>query len=203
MTETPRTIAYFSMEIGIDPRIPTYSGGLGVLAGDTIRSAADLKVPMVAVTLLHRKGYFNQKLDTKGWQTEHPVVWKVEDHLEEMGPRVNVKIEGRMVLIRAYRYEATGVDGFIVPIYFLDTELPQNTEWDRTLTDHLYGGDLKYRLCQEIVLGMGGVKMVRAIGHDKVQRFHMNEGHASLLTLELFQRSCPQTRSEASSKGQG
>lgn len=184
--EVKRTIAYLSMEIGIDQEVPTYSGGLGILAGDTIRSAADLRVPMVAVTLLHRKGYFNQKLDPNGWQSEKPVEWKVENHLQEMGPRVFVKIEGRTVLIRVWKYDVVGVDGFIVPIYFLDTDLEQNSEWDRGLTYYLYGGDLKYRLCQEVILGMGGVKMIRSLGYDKIDRFHMNEGHASLLTIELL-----------------
>jgi len=181
-----RNIAYFSMEIGLDPAIPTYSGGLGVLAGDTIRSAADLQVPMVAVTLLHRKGYFHQKLDAGGWQIEEPVEWVVEDFLKEMLPRASVTIEGRTVHLRAWRYETRGISGFNVPVYFLDTDLPENSEWDRTLTHYLYGGDQHYRLCQEVILGIGGVRMLRALGYDKIERFHMNEGHSSLLTLELL-----------------
>src|SRR4030043_2101376 len=98
----PRSIAYFSMEIGLDPAIPTYSGGLGVLAGDTIRSAADLQVPMVAVTLLHRKGYFHQRLDASGWQIEEPVEWVVADFLKEMLPRASGTIEGRTEHLRAW-----------------------------------------------------------------------------------------------------
>jgi starch phosphorylase len=181
-----RTVAYFSMEIALRPEIPTYSGGLGLLAGDTIRSAADLRVPMVAVTLLHRKGYFYQRLDQSGWQTEEEVEWVVEDFLEELTPRVHMQLEGRSVLIRAWKYDVNGVDGFIVPVYLLDTDLEENTEWDRQLTHRLYGGDAWYRLCQEAVLGIGGVRMLRALGHPSLQRFHMNEGHASLLTLELL-----------------
>ncbi len=180
------TVAYFSMEIGLDPAIPTYSGGLGVLAGDTIRSAADLKVPMVAVTLLHRKGYFRQKLDASGWQREEPVEWVIEDLLREMLPRSSVTIEGRTVHLQAWRYEVKGISDFNVPVYFLDSDLPENSEWDRTLTHFLYGGDQHYRLCQEVILGMGGVRMLRALGYDRIERFHMNEGHASLLTLELL-----------------
>ena len=134
-------VAYFSMEIALEPSIPTYSGGLGMLAGDTIRSAADLRVPMVGVTLLHRKGYFYQRLDASGWQTEQPVEWVVEDHLQEMPPRVAVTLEGRRVLIRAWKYKVHGPADFYVPVYLLDTDLPENAEWDRTLTHYLYGGD--------------------------------------------------------------
>jgi starch phosphorylase len=181
-----RTIAYFSMEIGLDARMPTYSGGLGVLAGDTIRSAADLKVPMVAVTLLHRKGYFRQKLDANGWQTEEPIEWAIESYLEEMPKKTSVTIEGRVVHLQVWKYKVKGIGGFNVPVYFLDSDLPENSEWDRTLTHFLYGGDKHYRLCQEVILGIGGVRMLRALGYESIERFHMNEGHASLLALELL-----------------
>jgi starch phosphorylase len=184
-----RSVAYFSMEIGLEGGMPTYSGGLGVLAGDTLRSAADLKFPMVGVTLLHRKGYFYQRLDSGGWQREEPVEWVVEDCLEEMPQRVAVTIESRPVQLRAWCYEVRGVGGFSVPVYFLDTDLPENAEWDRSLTHYLYGGDAHYRLCQETVLGIGGIKMLRALGYEDIDRFHMNEGHASLLTLELLEEA--------------
>jgi len=180
-------VAYFSMEIGLDARIPTYSGGLGVLAGDTIRSAADMAIPMVAVTLLHRHGYFHQKLDATGWQTGEPVKWPVEDYLVEMPARTTVTIEGRTVTIRPWRYEMAGSGGGKVPVFFLDTDLPENSEFDRSLTDNLYGGDDYYRLCQEVILGTGGVRILRALGYKAISRFHMNEGHASLLVLELLE----------------
>ncbi|MCO6438373.1 MAG: alpha-glucan family phosphorylase [Phycisphaerae bacterium] len=185
MNERPM-IAYFSMEIGVESTMPTYSGGLGVLAGDSIRSAADLGLPLVAVTLLHRKGYFRQRLDASGWQTEEPDTWTIDKYLREMPSRASVSIEGRTVLLRAWRYEVTGTGGHAVPVYFLDADLPENTPWDRTLTDSLYGGDPHYRLCQEVILGMGGVRMLRALGHQQLSRFHLNEGHAALLTLELL-----------------
>ncbi|MBI3799683.1 MAG: alpha-glucan family phosphorylase [Deltaproteobacteria bacterium] len=191
------TIAYFSMEIGLEAEMPTYSGGLGVLAGDTVRAAADLKVPLVAITLLHRKGYFYQQLDKDGRQSEEPSEWVIEDFLREMSPRVSVTIEGRTVYLRCWQYEAKGVSGFAVPVYFLDTNLPENTEWDRTLTDFLYGGDKRYRLCQEVVLGIGGVRMLRALGYGSIARFHMNEGHASLLTLELLDETARLTGRQA------
>lgn len=180
-----RKIAYFSMEIALDEAVPTYSGGLGILAGDTLRSAADLKVPMVAVTLLHRKGYFYQKLDPSGWQTEEPVEWVVEDHLQEEIPRIAVTLEGRRVQVRAWRFDVVGTGGFVVPVYLLDADFPENGEGDRTLTHYLYGGDSRYRLCQEVILGTGGVRMLRALGYTDLERYHMNEGHAALLTLEL------------------
>ena len=186
MSET-RLVAYFSMEIGLESSIPTYAGGLGVLAGDTIRSAADLEVPMVAVTLLHRQGYFYQRLDATGLQTEEPVVWSVDNFLEPLPPRVTVEIERRPVQICAWRYMVTGVTGFQVPVYLLDTALSENGPEDRKLTDVLYGGDNAYRLGQEIVLGLGGVRMLRALGHQRLARFHMNEGHSALLVLALLE----------------
>jgi starch phosphorylase len=181
-----RSIAYFSMEIGLETGLPTYSGGLGVLAGDTIRAAVDLKVPMVAITLLHRKGYFYQRLDAGGGQNEEPVDWVVEDFLSEMPERVSVSIEGRAVQLRAWKYEVGDSGDFVVPVYFLDTDLEENSDWDRTLTHYLYGGDQHYRLCQEIILGIGGVRMLRALGYQALERFHLNEGHSSLLALELL-----------------
>ncbi|MEW6732694.1 MAG: alpha-glucan family phosphorylase [Acidobacteriota bacterium] len=181
-----RKIAYFSMEIGMEAEMPTYSGGLGVLAGDTIRSGADLKIPMIGISLIHRKGYFYQRLDEHGNQVEEPVEWVDNDFLRELPQRVAIILEGRTVQIRAWLYEVTGVSGFKVPVYFLDADLPENSEWDRRLTDYLYGGDKHYRLCQEAILGIGGVRMVRALGYKSIDRFHMNEGHASLLALELL-----------------
>ncbi|MFH1277880.1 MAG: alpha-glucan family phosphorylase [Candidatus Eisenbacteria bacterium] len=182
-----RTIAYFSMEIALEPGMPTYSGGLGVLAGDTIRSAADLNVPMVAVTLLHRKGFFYQSLDPDGTQREEPADWPVNDFVREVPGRPTVIIQGRTVQVRVWEYVVAGVRGEgTVPVYLLDTDLPENDAYDRALTDTLYGGDKKYRLCQEAVLGIGGVRALRALHHDGIERFHMNEGHAALLTLELL-----------------
>ena len=180
-------VAYFSMEIAINPGMPTYSGGLGVLAGDTLRSAADLGVPLVAFSLLHRKGYFRQHLDTKGVQSEDIQPWNPSDFCTEETARVTVSIEDRIVTVRAWRYDLVGRYGHIVPIYLLDTDLDGNSGWDRGLTDHLYGGDTNYRLQQEIVLGMGGARMAGALSHS-VNVYHMNEGHAALLTLALLEK---------------
>jgi starch phosphorylase len=175
------------MEIAIRPEMPTYAGGLGMLAGDTLRSAADLGIPLVAFTLLHRKGYFQQHLAPNGVQTETVQSWNPADFCVEEPARVTVLIEERIVNVRAWRYDVEGRFGHIVPIYLLDTDLELNTGWDRGLTDHLYGGDENYRMQQEIVLGMGGVRMANALGL-RVNVYHMNEGHASLLTLALLER---------------
>ncbi|MBL7215477.1 MAG: alpha-glucan family phosphorylase [Phycisphaerae bacterium] len=182
-----RRIAYFSMEIGLEEGMPTYSGGLGILAGDTVQSAADMRIPLVAVTLLHRKGYFFQKLGNDGWQTEEPVAWVPQDYTAEQSQKVVVNLEGRPVKIRAWKYEVKGISGYTVPVYMLDTDMEENAEQDRTLTHYLYGFEQRYRLCQEIILGIGGVKILRALGYDQIERFHMNEGHAGLLTLELLE----------------
>ncbi|MHB8303492.1 MAG: alpha-glucan family phosphorylase [Acidobacteriaceae bacterium] len=179
-------IAYFSMEIAVAPDMPTYSGGLGVLAGDTLRSAADTSLPLVAITLLHRRGYFHQHLNAEGVQTETDEPWKPEEALQLLDPIEAITIQGRPVMVRAWRKDIVGVDGHIVPVIFLDTDLEPSAEWDRHLTDHLYGGDTFYRLCQETVLGMGGVRILQALGCQPAV-FHMNEGHAALLTLGLLQ----------------
>jgi starch phosphorylase len=183
---TSGLVAYFSMEIAINPGMPTYSGGLGVLAGDTLRSMADLGVPLVAFSLVHRKGYFKQTLDGNGKQSEDVQLWNPADFCVEEKARVTVSIENRIVTMRCWRYDMVGRYGHVVPIYLLDTDLEVNTGWDRGLTDHLYGGDTNYRLQQEIVLGMGGVRMAHALGYP-VNVYHMNEGHAALLTLALLE----------------
>ena len=181
------------MEIALSEEMPTYSGGLGVLAGDTIRSAADMHIPMVVFTLLHRKGYFFQRINEDGWQQEEPVVWEVQDFLEERPERITLTLEGKPVTLRAWVYQVTGHSGYSIPVFFLDADLEENEEWYRTLTDHLYGGDEHYRFCQEAILGIGGTRMLRELGYDEVRRFHMNEGHASLLTLELLAESARQS----------
>ena len=181
-----RRIAYFTMELAVHPEVPTYAGGLGMLAGDTIRSAADLHVPMVAICLLAKKGYFYQRLDEQGVQSEAPARWAINDYLSDTGITCAVTVEGRKVTLRSWKYQVGSATGFSVPVYFLDADLPENSPEDRKLTDHLYGGDERYRLCQEILLGIGGVRMLRALGHSDIERFHLNEGHAALLTIELL-----------------
>lgn len=179
-------IAYFSMEIGIDENIPSYSGGLGILAGDTIKSCADLNVPVVGVTLLSENGYFYQKIDEHGNQIELPIQFAVQNFLQLLPSTTTVNIDDREIKIRAWLYQVKGVSGFIVPVFFLDTNIDENSDWDRTLTKYLYGGDNQYRLAQEIVLGVGGVKILDALGYTTIDKYHMNEGHAALGTLKLY-----------------
>lgn len=183
-TEIPR-IAYFSMEIGLMAEIPTYSGGLGILAGDTIKSAADLKLPLVAVSLLSRKGYFRQTFSDAGWQQESSVEWNPEDLLELLPGKTLVTIEGRDVKVQAWVYRVQSPTGGEVPVLFLDSDIPGNRPNDRKITDHLYGGDKAYRLKQEIILGIGGARLLQTLGFQ-IRKYHLNEGHASLLTLELL-----------------
>jgi len=180
-------IAYFSMEIGVKNDIPTYSGGLGILAGDTIKSAADLMLPVVAVTLISRKGYFTQEIDPQGWQQEKPVVWDPARYMKLLPVKVKVQIEGRDVTIQAWVYLVISPTGGKIPIFFLDTDVPENTPEDRGITDYLYGGDHTYRIKQEVVLGMGGVRMLHALEFH-IKKYHMNEGHASFLALDLLLR---------------
>src|SRR5215469_11082806 len=181
-----RSIAYFSMEIALSPTLPTYSGGLGVLAGDTLRSAADTSAPMVAVSLVHRRGYFRQILSDLGQQTEADVPWSPETTLPSANKIVTITVQNRQVLVRAWRFDIRGVTGHILPVYLLDTDVEGNDPWDRRLTDHLYGGDTYYRLCQETVLGLGGIALLDALD-CKPKVYHMNEGHAALLAIGLLE----------------
>lgn len=183
MPNPDHVIAYFTMEIGLGDELPTYCGGLGMLAGDTVLAAADLGVPMVAVSLLYRKGFFNQTIDRNGKQKEAPVDWDPASVLEEMPQRVHVPIEGRSVMVRCWRRMLRGVTGKYVPVYFLDTDVPENRPSDRRITHWLYQGDEADQLRQRAVLGIAGPRMLRALTHD-VTTYHMNEGHGFMLILE-------------------
>jgi len=181
-----RKIAYFSMEIALSPALPTYSGGLGMLAGDTLRSAADTAAPMAAFSLVHRRGYFRQHLDAVGQQTESDVPWSPETTLPSARKTVTIAMQGREVSVCAWRFDVVGTEGHVIPVFLLDTDVEGNDPYDRHLTDHLYGGDTYYRLCQETVLGLGGVAMLQALGM-KPEVYHMNEGHAALLGIGLLE----------------
>ena len=180
-------IAYFSMEVGLTNEIPTYAGGLGTLAGDAIRSGADLKLPLVAVTLISKHNYFKQKLDPNGRQSEQNTQWNPEKLLVLLPNEVYVQIEGRPVKVKAWLYKYKSVTGGVVPVLFLDTDFEANTPQDREITFYLYGGNERYRLKQEAILGFGGVRMLEALGF-KVRKYHMNEGHSSFLSLELLHK---------------
>jgi starch phosphorylase len=183
-----KRIAYFSMEIGLTDDIPTYSGGLGVLAGDTIRSSADLKIPLTAVSLISKKGYLKQTITNDGKQIEHTAEWTPSEFMTALPAQVTVQLQDREVRIKAWLYDHQSLTGGMVSVLFLDTDVEANAPEDREITAFLYGGDERYRLKQEIVLGIGGVKMLEASGF-KVRKYHMNEGHSSLLTLELLRKN--------------
>lgn len=178
-------IAYFSAEVGIDERIKTYSGGLGILAGDTIKAMADLEVPFCAVTLLYNKGFFKQRIE-QHYQRELDDEWPYYEILTDTEKQVKVNISGEDILIKVWMFEYEGVTGHKIPIYFLDTNLENNPNWAKDLTEHLYRGD---RISQEIILGIGGVRALDALGHyETIEKYHMNEGHSAFLTLELYKR---------------
>ncbi|MGH9089511.1 MAG: alpha-glucan family phosphorylase, partial [Acidimicrobiales bacterium] len=181
----PPSTAYFSMEIAVADEVPTYSGGLGVLAGDHLRAAADLELPLVAVTLCYRNGYFAQALDTEGRQREAPVTWSREAVLQPVDARTTVRICGRSVRVAAWRFDVVGRTGHVVPVFLLDTDVDGNDEHDRAITDQLYAGDGHHRLRQEAVLGLGGVGLLEVLGWGDIATLHMNEGHSALLALAL------------------
>jgi starch phosphorylase len=180
-------IAYFSMEVALANEIPTYSGGLGILAGDTVRSAADLELPMVVVSLVSRAGYFRQEIDSDGRQLEHPYTWDPSQLACPLNAKVAVTIEGRTVWVGGWLYVLKGHMNGRQPVILLDTDLDENHSEDRQITHYLYGGDTTYRLKQEAVLGIAGMLMLQALGFT-VRQYHMNEGHSALLALELLRR---------------
>ena len=179
------TVAYFSMEIGLKSEMPTFAGGLGILAADLMRSAADLGVKAACVTVAWQHGYLKQTIQPDGSQSYDDMHWNPEEHLKKLPQKVTVTIEGRPVTIGVWMYEIQGMKG-VVPVYFLDTNLPENDAGAREITHYLYGGDQAMRIRQELVLGIGGVRMLRALGFAEIGTFHMNEGHAAFLTLELL-----------------
>ena len=184
----PRThIAYFSMEIAIRSDMHSYAGGLGVLAGDTAWSCADLEIPVVFVTLVSRAGYFRQQIDAEGRQTEAPDWWDPTRFCVVLNAMVAVEMDGRPVWVRPWLYIHESGHGHEIPILLLDTDLDQNRDEDRTLTHYLYGGDAAYRLKQELVLGLGGIRLLRALGFD-LHTYHLNEGHSAFLAIDLLNR---------------
>jgi len=180
-------VAYFSMEIALRNEIPTYAGGLGVLAGDTVRAAADLALPLVAVSLVSRAGYFRQEIDPQGRQIAHPAPWNPAAFARPVDAKIAVTIEGRLVWIGAWLYVLEGHMGGRQPVLLLDADLDENRPEDRMITHFLYGGDEVYRLKQEIVLGIGGMRLLQALGF-RIRQYHLNEGHSALLGVELLRR---------------
>jgi starch phosphorylase len=189
-------VAYLSMEIALENDIKTYAGGLGVLAGDILRSAVGLKFPMVGITLLNDKGYFKQKINYVGEQLSSADSGYNFSKLKKLPPQVIVVIGLEKVKVGVWQYLIKGQNGFSQPVYFLDTNIAGNSSANRKLTGELYGGNEEYRLKQEIILGRGGVKMLNALGYKNIKKFHLNEGHGSLAAVELFLNSQQKTDAE-------
>jgi len=187
--------AFFSMEIGLNDEILTYSGGLGILAGDALKSCADLKLPVAGITLLYKKGYFRQRVDEEGHQTEEEQEWDYEKILKRLGSKVTVRIGNEEVAIACWLYELEGASGARKPVLFLDTDLEENSEYFRKVCHKLYQGGKRERLAQEMILGIGGVRMMESLGYN-VKKYHMNEGHTSFLALELYRTSSAPDRLE-------
>jgi glycogen phosphorylase len=180
-------VAYISMEIAIDSNIPTYSGGLGVLAGDTVRSAADLEIPMVAICLCYSSGYFYQLINEKGEQKEKEIEWNFFYEFDRVEKPITIKIQNKPIKISAWLYRVIGQSGHVVPIYLLTTDLEGNEDWQRRLTAALYDSTSKWhRVAQEMILGLGGVKLLKSLGYENLKTYHINEGHGSFATLELL-----------------
>ena len=181
-------IAYFSAEIGISSSLPTYSGGLGVLAGDHIKAAGDIGLNMCAITLLYREGYFKQRIDEEGIQTETYPRFDPYPLLKKLDVKFTLRLRARDVWIQVYRFDYVGHGGHAVPIYFLDTDVEENINDDRIISQRLYSGNKDHRILQEAILGFGGARLLDELGQNDIKKYHMNEGHCSFLVLNLLEK---------------
>ena len=181
-------IAYFSAEIGISSSLPTYSGGLGVLAGDHIKAAGDIGLNMCAITLLYREGYFKQRIDEEGIQTETYPRFDPYPLLKKLDVKFTLRLRARDVWIQVYRFDYVGHGGHSVPIYFLDTDVEENINDDRIISQRLYSGNKDHRILQEAILGFGGARLLDELGQNDIKKYHMNEGHCSFLVLNLLEK---------------
>ena len=188
MMEQQYDIAYFSAEIGISSSLPTYSGGLGVLAGDHIKASGDIGLSMCAITLLYREGYFKQRIDEEGIQTETYPRFDPYPLLKKLDVRFILRLRARDVWIQVYRFDYVGHGGHAVPIYFLDTDVEENIKDDRIISQRLYSGNKDHRILQEAILGFGGARLLDELGQNDIKKYHMNEGHCSFLVLHLLEK---------------
>ena len=188
MMEQQYDIAYFSAEIGISSSLPTYSGGLGVLAGDHIKASGDIGLNMCAITLLYREGYFKQRIDEEGIQTETYPRFDPYPLLKKLDVRFTLRLRARDVWIQVYRFDYVGHGGHAVPIYFLDTDVEENIKDDRIISQRLYSGNKNHRILQEAILGFGGARLLDELGQNDFKKYHMNEGHCSFLVLNLLEK---------------
>ncbi|MEI7603878.1 MAG: alpha-glucan family phosphorylase [bacterium] len=185
----PVKVAYFSMEIMLENDIATYAGGLGMLAGDILRSLCDKSIPAVGITIAFNNGYTNQIINNDGTQQFMPAEWIKNDQLSMMSETVTIIIEGRELTIACYRYDIVSPKGFIVPVLLLTTDYYTNSDDQKYFTKYLYDHDQRIRLIQEAILGIGGTKILRKLGYDNIENFHMNDGHCAFLTLETLKEN--------------
>ena len=181
-------IAYFSAEIGISSSLPTYSGGLGVLAGDHLKAAGDVGLNICGITLLYKEGYFKQRVDEKGEQSETYPKFDPNPLLEKTSIEFSLKLRGRDVWIKVFKFTYKSTSGLKIPIFFLDTDHEKNKQEDRILTLRLYSGDKNHRILQEAILGFGGIKLLDRMDQNAIKKYHMNEGHSSFLVLGLLEK---------------
>ncbi|MEI6532799.1 MAG: alpha-glucan family phosphorylase [Candidatus Roizmanbacteria bacterium] len=184
--KSPVKVAYFSMEFMLRTHIPTYAGGLGMLAGDLLRSCADMNVPAVGITLVYAGSTFNQVFLPDGTQSYQEIDYRKNDQFVKMPHEIKIIIDGQDVIVDCWRYDIVGYNEFVVPVFLLDTNHHENEPWMRHITENLYGGGDYARICQELVLGVGGIKMLREMGYEDVEQYHMNEGHAAFVPLALL-----------------
>ncbi|MBU6409154.1 MAG: alpha-glucan family phosphorylase, partial [Verrucomicrobia bacterium] len=182
-----KPVAYFSAEFGFHESLPISAGGLGILAGDHAKSASDLGLGFVGVSLFYREGYFQQAIDMNNWQTEfynliHPENVPLEPVLDANGRRLRCTVE---IGMHNVEFQAWRINVGRVPVYLMGANLPENEERFRDLTARVYGGDSTTRIMQEMLLGIGGIRLLRALGVEP-SVYHMNEGHAAFLALELM-----------------
>ncbi|MFX1242147.1 MAG: alpha-glucan family phosphorylase [Promethearchaeota archaeon] len=186
--EKNQEIAYFSMEIALESSLPIYSGGLGILAGDALRSAADMGIPMIAVTLVYDAGYFYQQIGPNGEQIEKEMKWDFSDDFERLEQQVILELQDKSIKVEAWKYELIGRNGHKIPVILLDTDLKLNEPWQRKLTHMLYDANPFQRIAQEMVLGICGFRMLEKLGYNKIKTYHLNEGHAAFLIFELLKK---------------
>jgi glycogen phosphorylase len=185
MTVPSTSVAYLCLEFGLKPEIKTYCGGLGILAGDTIKSAADLGLNMFGVSILYKKGWFKQQIEASGEQQELEDLWNYEQYLMPVDLDYSLNIAGEKVKVKVWKYEVIGITGHSAPVYFLDTDLPENSEKMRKISENVYPSDKQVRIAQEMLLGIGGVQILELLGHNNIQNYHCNESHSIFACLEL------------------
>ena len=182
------SVAYFSMEIALENNIKNFAGGLGVLAGDLLRAASELKFPMIGVSLLYKNGYFKQVISKDGEQKERADKSNFSK-LKLLSPKIFLQIAQDKVLVRAWEYKLKSNGGIDIPVYLLDTDWPENKDKHRQLCKNLYSADLRKKLKQSSILGRGGIKLLNKLGLEYISKIHLNEGHGALAGVELFLNS--------------